>query len=306
MKSNNKKRLLHLIEILRKNTDMDHKLSLNEIVELLEESGIEIQNRKTLYDDFKSLNEYGYEVEYQNGYYLTEAPFSISEVKIIIDSLNSLKNLDDSLLNKVTNKLYSFISDYEERLLRKLEYHNKHSDKKFIHRLEDTLEAINNNKTIIIKRSNKDDEEICPIFLHRNNDYYYLYYHYLNNEKIYHVRFDNILSMKVTKNSNDITIPKNKIIETINESSNSYYSNKAELVKFNIIKDSDYLRNRITDDFPNAIFTADGFSIKASINDVFFSKLTSYTDQIKISDKNIADQYIKFLNNIITRNKAKV
>lgn len=305
MKSNNKKRILHLIEILRKNTDMDHKLSLNEIAEQLEESGIEVQNRKTLYDDFKSLNEYGYEVEYQNGYYLSEAPFSISEVKIIIDSLNSLKNLDDTLLNKVTNKLYSFISDYEEKLLRKLEYHNKHSDKKFIHRLEDTLEAINFNKTIIIKRNNKDNEEICPIFLHRNNDYYYLYYHYLNNEKIYHVRFDNILSMKITNNDNDITISKNRIIETINESSNSYYSNKAELVKFNIIKDSDYLRNRIMDDFPNAIFTVDGFCIKASINDVFFSKLTSYTDQIKISDKNIADKYIKFLNNIITRNKAK-
>lgn len=107
MKSNNKKRILHLIEILRKNTDMDHKLSLNEVTEWLEKSGIEVQNRKTLYDDFKSLNEYGYEVKYQNGYYLSEAPFSISEVKIIIDSLNSLKNLDDSLLNKVTNKLYS-------------------------------------------------------------------------------------------------------------------------------------------------------------------------------------------------------
>ena len=305
MKSNNKKRILNLIEILRKYTDMDHKLSLNEIADLLQESGIDVSNRKTLYDDFKALNEYGYEVEYQNGYYLLEAPFSLSEVKIIIDSLNSLKNLDDALLNKVTNKLYSFISTYEEKLLRKLEYHNKHSDKKFIHRLEDTLEAINSSKTILINRPNKQEEEICPIFLYRNNDYYYLYYHYLNNEKIYHVRFDNILSMKITDNDNDINISKNKIIETIDASSNSYYSSKAELVKFKIVKDTEYLRTRLMDDFPNVIFTADGFTIKASVNDVFFSKLTSYTDQIKISDTKIADQYIKFLNNIITRNKAK-
>lgn len=305
MKSNNKKRLLQLIEILRKNSDMDHKLSLSEISSLLEKENIDIQNRKTLYDDFKALSEYGYEVEYDGGYYLTESPFTVSEVKIIIDSLNSLKNLDDALLNKVTNKLYSFISDYEEKLLRKLEYHNKHSDRKFIHRLEDTLEAINFNKTIIISRPNKDEEEICPIFLYRNNDYYYLYYHYLNNEKIYHVRFDNILSMKITNNSNDINISKSRIIETINESSNSYYSNKAELVKFKIIKDSEYLRMRLTDDFPNAIFTKDGFTIKASVNDVFFSKITSYADDIKISDTKIADQYVKFLNKIIIRNKAK-
>ena len=305
MKSNNKKRILLLIEILKKHTDMDHKLSLNEISGLLEGQGVDIQNRKTLYDDFKALSDLGYEVEYDNGYYLTEAPFTLSEIKIIIDSLNSLKNLDDSLLTKLNNKLYSFISDYEEKLLRKLEYRNKHSDRKFIHRLEDTLQAINNNKTIIIHRPNKDEEEICPLFLYRNNDYYYLYYHYLNNEKIYHTRFDNILSAKVTDNDNDINIPRNKIIETINESSNAFYSNKAELIKFKIINDSDYLRTRLADDFANIVFTANGFSIKASVNDVFFSKLTSYSDSIKISDKNIADQYIKYLNKIITRNKAK-
>ena len=303
MKSNNKKRILQLIDILRKHTDMDHKLSLNEIASMLEENDIEISNRKTLYDDFKALSEYGYEVEYENGYYLTEAPFTLSEVKIIIDSLNSLKNLDDSLLNKLNNKLYSFVSEYEEKLLRKLEYHNKHSDKKFIHRLEDTLEAISNNKTIIITRINKEPEEICPLFLYRNNDFYYLYYHYLNNDKIYHTRFDNITSMKITDNDNDLSISRNKIIDKINESSNSFYSNKSQLIKFEIIDDSDYLRNRLMDDFPNLIFTSNGFSIKASVNDVFFSKLTSYGDTIKISDKNIADQYINFLNKIIIRNK---
>lgn len=305
MKSNNKKRILQLIEILKKNTDMDHKLSLNEIASLLEEQGIDIQNRKTLYDDFKALSDFGYDVDYNNGYYLTEAPFTLSEVKIIIDSLNSLKNLDDSLLIKINNKLYSFISDYEEKLLRKLEYRNKHSDRKFIHRLEDTLEAINNNKTLIISRPNKDEEEICPLFLYRNNDYYYLYYHYLANEKIYHTRFDNILNAKITNNDNDINISRNKIIETINESSNAFYSSKAELIKFKIVNDTEYLRTRLTDDFANIVFTANGFSIKASVNNAFFSKLTSYGDDIKISDKKIADQYIKFLNTIITRNKAK-
>lgn len=305
MKSNNKKRILALIKVLKKNTDIDHKLSLNDIASELEKEGIEIQNRKTLYDDFEILSDYGYVVDYNRGYYLTESPFSLSEIKIIIDSLNSLKNLDDTLLKNINTKLYSFISNYEEGLLRKLEYHNKHSDKKFINRLEDTLDAIKNNKVLIIKRINKNEEEICPIFLYRNNDFYYLYYHYLTNEKIYHTRFDNIVSMKLTNKDNDITIPKNKIIETINESSNAFYSNKAENVKLKIVKDSDYLRQRLADDFPNIIFTKNGFAIKASINNAFFSRLTSYGDEIKISDKKIADKYVEFLKSIITRNKEK-
>ena len=306
MKSNNKNRLLKLLDILKRYSDMDHKLSLNEIASYLEEAGITIQNRKTLYDDFKVLSDYGFDIEYDNGYYLIDAPFSLSEIKIISDSINSLKNLDNSFLNKLNSKLYSFISTSEEKTLKKLEYTNKHSDKKFINRLENTLDAINRNKTLIITRINrKDDEEICPIFLHRNNDYYYLYYHYLGNDKIYHLRFDNILNMSLTDNDNDIIISRSKIIDTINESSNSYYSNKAELIKFSIVNDSEYLRNRLMDDFGNIIFTNNGFSIKASINDAFFSKLVSYSDDIKISDRTIANQYINYLNKIIIRNKAK-
>lgn len=303
MNSNNKKRLLALIEILKRNSDMNYKLSLANIVSLLEENGITINNRKTLYDDFKILNEYGFVVEYDNGYYLSEAPFTLSEIKILTDSINSLKNIDSKVLKRLNNKLYSFISTYEENLLEKLEYNNTHSDAKFINRLEDTLEAIRLSQTLIIKRKNKDEEEIGPLFLYRNNDYYYLYYHYLNNDKIYHTRFDNIVNTKLTDNHDEISISRTKIINHIMESSNAYNSGNSELVKFKIINDSEYLRNRLSDDFKNIVYTNDGFTIKASINNVFFSKLTSYADDIKISDKTIANSYIKYLQSIINCNK---
>lgn len=302
MKSN-KKRLLTLIDILKKHSDMEHKLSLNKIVTYLQDYDIEISNRKTLYDDFKILSDAGLDIEYDNGYYLSEAPFSLSEIKILIDSLNSLKNIDNKVLQKIQIKLYSFVSTYEEELLTKLEYHNKHKDAKFINRLEDTLEAIRTSSTLIIQRKNKDEEEIGPIFLYRNNDYYYLYYHYINSEKIYHTRFDNILNTKLTNNANQITIPKNKIIAHIEESSNAYYSNKAETIEIKIINDTQLLRDRLIDDFSNIIFTKDGFSIKASVNNVFFSKLVAYGTDIKISDTNIANSYTKYLKDIINQNK---
>lgn len=303
MNSNNKKRLLELLDILRSQTDMDHKLSIGDITALLIEKDISIQNRKTLYDDFKVLSDSGYDIEYDNGYYLQESPFSLSEIKIIIDSLNSLKNLDDKFLNNLKNKLYSFLSIYETKMLKKLEYHNVHSDKNFIHRLEDILVSIQRNTTVKIKRNKKDIEEITPLFLYRFNDYYYLYYHYLNSEKIYHTRFDNILSIELTDNIDETIISKNKIISNIEESTNAYISKDIEEIKFEIIDDSEYLRNRLKDDFNNVIFTKDGFSIKVSISDVFFSKLTSYTDQIKISNKDIRDRYLEFLNRIIIRNR---
>lgn len=305
MDSNNKKRILELIEILRENTDINHTLSLKEIANLLMDKGIVIKNRKTLYDDFKILNEYGYEVEYANGYYLTDNPFSQSELKIIIDSLNSLKNLDDNVLNKLIDKLYSFQSKYKRSLLKKLEYRTKHKDKKFINRLEDVMQSIETNNLVKIKRNNKEEETIAPLFLHRSNDFYYLYYHYENSDKIYHTRFDNIQTIKLLYTKDEITIPRSTLIEVINASTNAFYSNKAQFVEFEIVNNSDYLRNRINDDFSDAVFTNDGFTVKASINEVFFSKLVSYGTQIKISDKEIADQYLSYLKSIINNHTKR-
>ena len=297
-----RERLLKLLELLINYTDMDHKLSISELCDLLSDEGINVSNRKTLYDDFKLLSKMGYEIEYDNGYYLDEAPFSLSEIKIMIDSLNSLRNLDEHFLSSLKKKLYSFISVYEAKKLKKLEYQNKHRDRRFLNRLEDVLNAINNDATLIINRMNKDEEEIVPLFLHRQNDFYYLYYHYLNSDRIYHCRFDNILSSRLTEHKNDIAVPIEKVLHHIDESTSSFHSGKGKLIKIEITEDTPYLRQRLEDDFPNLVFTKNGFSIRASINDAFFSKLVSYRDQIKISDRNIADQYIEFLSRIITRN----
>ncbi len=301
----NKKRLLKLLEIFRRYSDMDHRLSLNEIVTLLEEDGISVANRKTLYDDIREISEYVGEIEYDNGYYLNEAPFSLSEIKIIIDSLNSLKNLDEKFLDDLKEKFYSFISEYETDFLKELEYQNRHSDKKFLNRLEDSLYAIRNHRMLFVNRKNKNEEEIAPLFLYRQNDFYYLYYHYPEKDKIYHMRFDNIISTRLSDCQDTLLIPKNKIIDHIEESTNAFYSGKTETVVFEIVEDSESLRYRLQDDFPNIVFTKNGFSLKASINDVFFSRLTAYGDQIKISDRSIADQYIVYLNKIITRNSPE-
>ena len=299
---NNKLRIINLIEILKRKTDENHKLKLDEIISLLEEKGIKINNRKTLYDDFKALNDLGYIVEYQNAYYLIESPFSLAEIKILSDSLNSLKNLDDKFVLNLNKKLYSFISVYEEKFLKDLSYINKHKEKYFLNRLEDCLYALNNNLAIIISRKNKEDTLIFPIFLYRENNYYYLYYHYENKDKIYHMRFDNISNIKYTDIKDNITIKKDTIIDYINASSNAFYTKKATMLKLKILDDNESIRNRIIDDFNDHIFTKDGFAIKVSINEILFSKLVAYGNKIKICDKDIANKYKEYLKEIIKIN----
>ena len=300
----NRFRIIKLIEILKKHSDMDHPLSLSEIISYLQDEGLENVNRKTLYEDFRFLQECGFDIEFADGYYLSEAPFSLSEIKILVDSLNSLKSIDDHFADQIKEKLYSFISEYEENDLKKIEYHNKHKDSHFINRLEDSIESIRKETMMVIKRKKLNKkEEIFPVFLYRNNDLYYLYYHYPQSEKIYHVRFDNITSTSLSDIKDETPIKIEKILSNIEESSFSFHSRQTETVLFEIIEDTKDLRSRLEDDFPNLIFTKDGFSARVSISEALFSRLTSYGDKIKISDPKIADLYISYLNKIITRNK---
>lgn len=295
----NKKRILLLIDILRRYTNEDRHLKLPDIISLLEDKGISVGNRKTLYDDFKMLNECGYNVEYDNGYYLLDAPFNLSEIKIIQDSINSLKSLDTKLLNDLNNKLYSFISKDEEKLLEKIKYTSTHKDKKLLQRMEDILEAIKLNKMVTVKRNNGEKVDIFPVFIHRENDYYYFYYHYKDGKKLYHFRFDNIADVILKDEVDNIIITRREILNKINESSNSFSKNGSSEVSFKIVNDSDFIRQRLQDDFPNLILTKDGFSIIVDINNIFFSKILAYGDDIKISDKAIAKKYKNYLKEVL-------
>lgn len=299
-KSNNKKRILTLIEILRKKTDGNKRLKLDQIVIELNQKGIEVNNRKTLYDDFKILNEFGLNVEYDNGYYLLDAPFNLSEIKIIQDSINSLKNLDNKFIKELNNKMYQYISYDDEKTLNELSYLNKHADNKLLEHMEIIIEAIKNKTSVLIKtKNNSEVNEIFPLFLHRENDYYYFYYHYTDNKKVYHYRFDNIKDLSLNGNVDTLTIQKREILKVIEESSKSYSLGKSELVNIKIIKNSEKLVARFLDDFPNAIHTNDGFSLKADLNNIFFSKIAQYEDDIVITNKNVSKMFKEYLNKIL-------
>ena len=301
MEKNNKKRILYLIEILKKNSNFDKHLSLDEIISLLEHRNIRVDNRKTLYDDFKILNECGINVEYDNGYYLLDCPFNLSEIKIIQDSINSLKNLDTSFKNDINNKLYSFISSDEEKLLEKIKYTNTQKAQKLLPKMEDILEAIRTHKMISITTKNNQTQDIFPIFIHRANDYYYFYFHYQDSNKIYHYRFDNIKDVLIKDTVDNINIPTKKIISHINESSNSFYTKETTKVNITFKTDSNMGSNligRLSDDFPGIIINKDKATLFVSINQIFFSKILAYGNEIKISDETIAYQYVEYLKSI--------
>lgn len=300
---NNKRRILALIEIFRRYSDENHHLKYSEIVSLLKDRDIDLTCRQTLYSDIKILNDFGYNIEYDDGYYLLDAPFYLSEIKLLIDSLNSLIELDDYLINNISNKLYSFVSLYDEKYLRTLSFSFKHKKSSLLNHLEFIIEAIKNHCAIIITtRYNKDEKEIFPLFLHRENNHYYFYYHYPYSNKIYHYRFDTIKDIKPSDRKDEISIQKEAIIKQIIESTDSFSSNDKALINIKILNNDERTRERLINDFPSSIITAQGISIKVSINKVLFGKFVAYGKDILIENEDIKRRYYAYLLDITKDN----
>lgn len=300
---NNKKRILALIQILKKYSSETKHLSYSKIAALLENEGIVLNCRQTLYSDIAILNEYGYNIEYDDGYYLLDAPFYLSEIKLLIDSVNSLKELDRKMSDELRNKLFSFISDEDAAFLSGLDYIESDNKANLLSKLELVLNAIRNSQSIIIKsRYSENESEVFPLFLHRENDHYYFYYHYESKDKIYHYRFDTVKEINLGLKKDEMNISKNKIIEQIKLSSNSFSSGEKALVNIRIINRNNRILERLINDFPNSVITSEGISVKAALNNMFYSKLCAYGKDIEIINDEIKRRYYAYLLDITMDN----
>ncbi len=92
-------KLLVLYDILLRETDEDHALSTDEIVEKLRERGIEIA-RKVLPGDIALLNKYGFEVlSYKKRsyyYYVVYRKFDVAELRVLIDAIQAANFISEA------------------------------------------------------------------------------------------------------------------------------------------------------------------------------------------------------------------
>ena len=92
-------KLLVLYDILLRETDEEHALSTDEIVEKLRERGIDIA-RKVLPCDIALLNKYGFEVlSYKKRsyyYYVAYRKFDMAELRILIDAIQAVNFIPEA------------------------------------------------------------------------------------------------------------------------------------------------------------------------------------------------------------------
>ena len=109
----NKKMLNMLIlEILKTYSDEEHRLTQQEIIRILERDyGMEC-DRKTVKRNIDLLDQMGYEINMENGYYLEEREFEEAELRMLIDSVLFSKNISGTMAKRLIQKLESFGNKY--------------------------------------------------------------------------------------------------------------------------------------------------------------------------------------------------
>ena len=115
-----KRKLLALLQILIRDTDENHPLSVPQLVEKLQDEGI-VSERKSVYNDLATLKEIPgakYDIVQQRGrgggYYMTDAPFELAELKLLVDAVYASKFITARKSKTLIDKLGQFTSRYKQ------------------------------------------------------------------------------------------------------------------------------------------------------------------------------------------------
>lgn len=120
-----KLKLLILADLLRRETDEEHGITMNEILEDLEREGISAE-RKSIYDDIRTLEDYGMDIVSTRGragnYRLVHRRFELPELKLLVDAVQSCRFLSAKKSRELIHKLEGLTSRYEAQSLQRQVY----------------------------------------------------------------------------------------------------------------------------------------------------------------------------------------
>lgn len=118
---NQKLKIMYLMKILLEETDEDHDLTLNEIVEKLKAYNVTAE-RKSLYSDIENLRTFGLDIigmQYGKTYHYKVASrqFQLVELKLLVDAVQFSRFITEKKSDELIAKLESYASKYEAKKL---------------------------------------------------------------------------------------------------------------------------------------------------------------------------------------------
>lgn len=122
LKANQRGKLLLLQRFLEENTDAEHPATMEQILSWLE-ANAEVSNRKTVYEDLAWLRDQGLDIQSVRmgrgmGYYIGSRAFALSELKLLVDAVQSSKFITESKSMSLIGRIEKLGSVHQARQLR--------------------------------------------------------------------------------------------------------------------------------------------------------------------------------------------
>lgn len=112
-KSSQKLKLLYVLQMLERETDENSGLTMNEILQRLEEKGISAE-RKSIYRDMEVLQDFGLQIDRIQKkpveYTLSKQGFTLPELNLLLDSVQSNRFLDERTSEELEEKIRNMAS----------------------------------------------------------------------------------------------------------------------------------------------------------------------------------------------------
>lgn len=212
---NQKIKLLFLMDLLLKNTDAEHTVSMKYIIEEMEKNDISAA-RKSIYSDIETLKEYGLDIEYRKerpeGYYIASRTFELPELKLLVDAVQSSKFITEKKSRALIKKLEGLASKHEAMHLQRQVYvadRVKTMNESIYYNVDKIHSAISSNSQITFRYSrwtmDKKVElkntgksyKISPWILSWTDENYYLIGYDSEQEILKHFRVDKMTNITI-------------------------------------------------------------------------------------------------------------
>lgn len=219
MNNASQNRILFLYKWLNEETDCDHPLTSKEILERWDQLGFST-DRRSVYKDIETLQNFGIKVVSCRGtcnsYFLEEKHFSLAELKIIVDALESCQILPASETKRLVEKLSFFAAPWEqEELLRPIivDKAYKNTNHQVFITTDTLFEAIRKKKKVTFNYTDysvdkrkiyKHDKYLytfSPYYLKWDRDRYYVVGYSDDHKNISHFRVDRIANITLLEDA---------------------------------------------------------------------------------------------------------
>jgi len=190
-KSDNQKlSLLYILEYLERESDESHPVNAEKLIRMLSMHNISCE-RKTIYSDIAALQQFGADIETlrgkNGGYYLASRNFELSELKMLIDAVQSCRYLTVKKSRELIEKLCKQCNRFDASLMHRdvvIERRVKSMNETIYYNVDAIQDAISSNRQIRFRyfdwgidgkrRYREKDYQASPYGLCQDNENYYL------------------------------------------------------------------------------------------------------------------------------------